>query len=107
MSFFTAWARAVSALFGGAGRLCFGAAKRLLLFLSHTSGVWHLFVSTLYYSTVGPFRETIKLRQQLFIMMSKVGVQSFPIVALISFLMGAILGPLGLILALVIPKNVP
>jgi phospholipid/cholesterol/gamma-HCH transport system permease protein len=46
---------------------------------------------TLYYATVGPLRGRSKLRAQLFLMMRNVGVQSFPIAALISLLLGAIL----------------
>jgi len=59
--------------------------------LEHLGGVWRLFVATLYYSSVGPLKGRSKLAKQLFPMMSNVGLRSFPIVALISALVGAIL----------------
>jgi phospholipid/cholesterol/gamma-HCH transport system permease protein len=58
---------------------------------SHVTGVAHLARLTLYYSFVGPFTGRTKLKKLLFPMMSSVGVTSLPIVALVSFLTGAIL----------------
>lgn len=59
--------------------------------LQHVSGVARLARLTLYYAFVGPFTGKTKLRKLLFPMMSNVGVKSMPIVALVSFLIGAIL----------------
>jgi phospholipid/cholesterol/gamma-HCH transport system permease protein len=59
--------------------------------LQHVSGVFHLARLTLYFTFVGPFTGKTKLRKLLFPMMSSVGVKSAPIVALVSFLIGAIL----------------
>ena len=78
-------------ILGTIGRLAGTLLNHLVRFLQHTSSVWHLLCLTVYYSTVAPLRGRSKLREQLFLMMSKVGVQSFPIVFLVSFLMGAIL----------------
>lgn len=77
--------------FGALGRAAFRLLGRIRALLEHASGCWHLLASTLYYSTVGPLSGRSKLRRQLFIMLRNVGVRSFPIVALISFLIGAIL----------------
>jgi phospholipid/cholesterol/gamma-HCH transport system permease protein len=81
----------VAALFGSIGRGVFSCKRPTVTFLLHVSGAWHLFLTTLYFSTIGPLRGRSKLRPQLFVMMRNVGVQSFPIVSLVSFLMGAIL----------------
>ena len=81
----------VGAFLGGIGRGVYSWQGPTRTFLSHVSGTWSLFLSTLYYSTMGPLRGRSKLRPQLFVMMRNVGVQSFPIVSLVSFLMGAIL----------------
>ncbi len=59
--------------------------------LEHVSGVAYLFVLTLYFAFVGPFRRQTKLRKQLFPIMGSVGVKSVPIVGLVSFLVGSIL----------------
>lgn len=59
--------------------------------LEHISGVFSLFTQTVYYLIVGPFTGKSKIRRQLFPMLSNVGVRSFPIVCLISLLIGAIL----------------
>ena len=80
-----------AAFLGALGRPLLRTLGGARVFLEHTSGVWHLFRLTLYYTTVGPLRGRSKLRAQLFLMMRNVGVQSFSIAALISFLLGAIL----------------
>lgn len=81
----------VEALLGATGRFAGDPASRMVAWLRHASGVWHLFILTLKFSFIVPLRGRSKLRKQLFPMMSNVGVRSFPIVALISVLMGAIL----------------
>jgi phospholipid/cholesterol/gamma-HCH transport system permease protein len=77
----------------GQGQVRHGAAV-----LEHLSGLWWLFRKTLVVSFLGPFRRQTRLRRPLFHMMRSVGVSSFPIVFLVSFLIGAILviqiGPL-------------
>ncbi len=59
--------------------------------VTHVSGVAYLFVLTVYFTFVGPFRGQTKIRKQLFALMSSVGVKSVPIVGLVSFLIGAVL----------------
>lgn len=59
--------------------------------LEHLSGMWSLFIRTIYFSTIGPLTGKNKLAKRLFPMMSNVGVRSLPIVSLISALIGAIL----------------
>ena len=59
--------------------------------LQHVSGAAHLGATALWYALVGPFLGKTRMRKQLFPMMSNVGVTSLPIVALVSFLIGAIL----------------
>ncbi len=81
----------IAGLLGRAGRRAGDPMNGVVALLQHISGVWHLFLLTLYHSFVTPFRGRSKLRKQLFPMMSNVGVRSLPIVALISVLMGAIL----------------
>ena len=76
---------------GGLGR---GLHEKLRGFrepLEHLSGVWYLFVLTLKYSFVMPFTGRTRLRTNLVPMLGNVGVKSFPIVCLISLLIGAIL----------------
>lgn len=91
MSVFSGPARAGAGFFGSIGRAVLSGPRRARAFLEHASGVWHLLRLTLYYSTIGPLVGKSKLRGQLFLMMRNVGVQSFPISSLISFLMGSIL----------------
>jgi phospholipid/cholesterol/gamma-HCH transport system permease protein len=55
------------------------------------TGVMNLFRLTLYYSFVAPILRRSKLRAQFLPMLGNVGVKSFPIVFMISFLIGAIL----------------
>lgn len=81
----------VGALLGFAGRFAGDPASSVVGWLRHVSGVWHLFILTLKFSFIVPFRGQSKLRKQLFPMMSNVGVRSLPIVALISALIGSIL----------------
>ncbi len=81
----------IAGLLGRAGRRAGDPMNGVVALLQHISGVWHLFLLTLYHSFVTPFGGRSKLRKQLFPMMSNVGVRSLPIVALISVLMGAIL----------------
>ena len=76
---------------GSLGRSTHELAHSSTHFLAHASGVWRLFVKTLYFSFVAPFTKRSELRKQLCPMMSNVGVRSFPICALTTFLMGAIL----------------
>lgn len=76
---------------GSIGRAGGRWTESVLGLLQHMTGVWDLFVLTLYYSFVAPLTGRSKLRSQLFPMLSNVGVRSFPIVFMISFLIGAIL----------------
>ena len=78
-------------LLGGTGRASRQWTHSLVPVLQHMSGLWRLFVQVLYYSFIGPFRGQTRLRQSLFHMLHAVGVSSFPIVFLVSFLIGAIL----------------
>jgi phospholipid/cholesterol/gamma-HCH transport system permease protein len=64
---------------------------KVLSVAQHAGAMWHLFVETLFFTFVGPFTGRTRLRDQLFPMMRSVGVKSFAIVALVSFLTGAIL----------------
>ena len=66
-------------------------AQRALLFLEHTGGMFHLFLQTLYWAFVAPFREKTELRRQTFPLMEAIGNRSFGIVALVAALMGIIL----------------
>ena len=59
--------------------------------LQHVTGAAQMTRLALYYAFIGPFLGKTKLRKQLFPMMGNVGVTSLPIVALVSFLIGAIL----------------
>jgi phospholipid/cholesterol/gamma-HCH transport system permease protein len=91
MSAIAAAGRLFAVVFGRVGCRVLKVGGTARLFLFHTGGIWRLLAATLYHAAVDPFRGPRQLRQQLFLMMGNVGVQSFPIVALISFLMGAIL----------------
>lgn len=84
-------ARGLTDTVGSAGRSTLELAHGLTHFFAHAGGVWRLFVQTLYFSFVAPFTQRTELRKQLCPMMSNVGVRSFPICALTTFLMGAIL----------------
>ena len=63
------------------------------LFLSHLASISRLFVATLYWSFVAPFRERRPgfAMQVLIRLMHETGVRSLPIVLLIGFLAGVIL----------------
>jgi phospholipid/cholesterol/gamma-HCH transport system permease protein len=74
----------VTAFFGRTG-------VPVVAFLQHVSGVTHLFLLTLYLAIVGPFRGLTRTRALVLPLMRNVGVKSLPIVALVSFLIGAIL----------------
>jgi phospholipid/cholesterol/gamma-HCH transport system permease protein len=74
----------LASFFGSIGRAVIGV-------LAHTSGIAHLFLLTLYLIFVGPFRRLTKTYSLVFPVMRNVGVRSLPIVALVSFLIGAIL----------------
>lgn len=60
-------------------------------FVQHVSNLWRLFTSTLWYLTVGVVRGRTRMRGQLLPTMRNVGVSSLPVVAIITFLTGAIL----------------
>lgn len=91
MSVLGASQRSFAQLVGAVGRSTLEALHGLTHFFAHVSGVWRLLLKTLYFSFVAPFTRRSELRKQLFPMMSNVGVRSFPICALTTFLMGAIL----------------
>jgi len=76
---------------GKIGRAGLHQKGSFVALLQHISGIWHLFVLSLYYAFVAPLRGRNPIRNQLFPMLSNVGVRSFPIVSMVSFLIGAIL----------------
>ena len=80
-----------SAALGRIGRAGLQQRDSAIGALQHISGVWYLFVLSLYYALIAPLRGRNPIRNQLFPMLSNVGVRSFPIVAMVSFLIGAIL----------------
>ena len=80
-----------SAALGWLGRGAARPKNGLFGAVRHISGVWYLFRLTVYYSFVAPFVGRNPLRKQLFPMLSNVGVRSFPIVFMVSYLIGAIL----------------
>ncbi len=59
--------------------------------LEHASGMAHVFGAALYHSTVAPLRGAGALRDQLPPLLCNVGARSLPIVALVNFLVGAIM----------------
>lgn len=59
--------------------------------LHHCSNMWRLLTSTLWHLTVGVARGRTRIGRQLLPMLRNVGVRSLPVVALITFLTGAIL----------------
>ena len=67
--------RRVLAFLGFIGRSANEQLGRFRGFFAHTSGVWRLFLSTLYHSFVAPLRGRSKMRRQLFFMMRSVGVK--------------------------------
>ena len=85
-------ARNAASSAGPIGRL----AKRLMApvttVLGEVGGIARLLVQGLFYAALAPFAGPRRLlRHQLFPLMRNVGARSFPIVSLVSFLMGAIL----------------
>ena len=76
---------------GSLGRGWWAWIHSMRSMVEHISGVFSLFVQTLYHSFVAPFMGRTKLGAQLRPMLGNVGVKSFPIVFMISFLIGAIL----------------
>ncbi|HMS15393.1 MAG TPA: ABC transporter permease [Planctomycetota bacterium] len=78
-------------LLGALGRGVLNWFSSLRGVLEHISGVFNLFRLTLYYSFIAPFVGRSRLRAQFLPMLANVGVKSFPIVFMISFLIGAIL----------------
>ena len=84
--------RGPAALLGRIGRLAGRLLTPTALALGRVGGVSMLLARGLVHAAAAPFAGPRRLlRRQLFPMMSNVGVRSFPIVSLISFLMGAIL----------------
>lgn len=73
------------------GAFGLGVVARLMALFEAVGGVTLLFASTVRFLTQGVWQGRTKIRRQLFPLMANVGVRSFPIIALISFLMGAIL----------------
>lgn len=65
--------------------------RRFLVFLHHTGGMYDLFVRTLYWTFIAPFREKTEFRRHCFPLMEAIGNKSFSIVSLIAFLIGVIL----------------
>lgn len=78
-------------VFGGIGRLGLGSLASGRMALVHVSRVSHLLVLATYFASLAPMLGKSKLRAQLSPMLSNVGVRSFPIVALVNLLTGAIL----------------
>ncbi len=76
---------------GAVGRRTLQAVRGGRGFVHHVSNIWRLFTSTLWYLTVGVARGRTRIGRQLLPMMRNVGVRSLPVVALITFLTGAIL----------------
>ena len=82
----------VSAAFGPLGRLVGSATAYSREVFGRVGGIVHLMVQGLVQAAVSPFTGPRRLlRKQLFPLMSNVGARSFPIISLVSFLMGAIL----------------
>lgn len=80
-----------SGILGRIGRSATVAKDANVGLLQHISGIWFLFVLSLYYAFIAPLQGRNPIRRQLFPMLSNVGVRSFPIVSMVSFLIGAIL----------------
>lgn len=80
-----------SAVLGRLGRGGITQKNALFGTLRHISGLWYLFRLTVYYSFIAPLIGQNRLRKQLFPMLATVGVRSFPIVFMVSYLIGAIL----------------
>ncbi len=81
-----------ASLLGSIGRRGQEILAPAIEILYRTGGVSRLLVQGLFYAVVAPFSGPRRLlRHQLMPLMSNVGARSFPIVSLVSFLMGAIL----------------
>ncbi|MEM7202600.1 MAG: ABC transporter permease [Planctomycetota bacterium] len=78
-------------LLGAPGRLLGRVGQPVGGALRHVSGMWHLLVASIYYSTVAPLTGRSKLREQLAPALRNVGVRSLPIIVLVNLLTGAIL----------------
>lgn len=65
--------------------------RPLVLFLQHAGGVSALTWKGLYFAFVAPFQGRTRLRDQVFSILHDVGLRSFPIVCLISLMIGAIM----------------
>jgi phospholipid/cholesterol/gamma-HCH transport system permease protein len=65
--------------------------RSIVVFLGHAGGMFDLFRRTVYWVTLGPFREKTEYRRQVFPLMEAIGNKSFGIVALVAFLIGVIL----------------
>ncbi|MCC6671587.1 MAG: ABC transporter permease [Planctomycetes bacterium] len=76
---------------GAVGRGTILLYRALRDFLHHVSNLCRLFGSTLWFLTVGAAQGRTRMGKQIFPMMRNVGVRSLPVVALITFLTGAIL----------------
>lgn len=76
---------------GAVGRGTILLYRALRDFLHHISNLCRLFGSTLWFLTVGAAQGRTRMGKQIFPMMRNVGVRSLPVVALITFLTGAIL----------------
>ncbi len=78
--------------FGSVGRLVQGPVARATTILGQAGGIFTLLVEGLVQAALAPFAGPRRLlARQLFPLMSNVGARSLPIVAMVSFLMGAIL----------------
>ena len=91
MSLLSRLGRRLLAPFGTIGRAWIVLFAKINTFLSHASGISRLFLLMLFFSFVAPFVGRSKLRKQLILMLSHVGVRSFPIVALVSLLICALI----------------
>ncbi len=79
-------------LFGAIGRRLQNLTTTLAISVRRTGGVSQLLAQGLWYALTSPFNTPRRVRRrQLFPLLRSVGVRSFPIVSLVSFLMGAIL----------------
>jgi len=65
--------------------------SRVVLFLQHLSSIYHLFLDTISWAMVKPFKGKPLRVHAIFVQMEEVGVKSLPIVCLVSFFIGIIL----------------
>jgi phospholipid/cholesterol/gamma-HCH transport system permease protein len=68
-----------------------GFGKGLVAFAGHVGGLTDLLRRTIYWVVLGPVRERTEYRRHVFPLMAAIGNKSFGIVALVAFLIGAIL----------------